>query len=136
MNIDNWLFDDLKQAVADFCKDQDMKNGVWEDVKKGSEIGCKRIENYKTRLNFKKIGIKIIHYQIMKGGFFSSDFVQFMVETDIPGEERSRVPRKDADFYQLRKCIKQQFPNMLIPPLPKPNKSLADKVLVKRKTRF
>jgi hypothetical protein len=35
MNIDNWVFDDLKKAVADFCKDQDMRNGVWEDVKKG-----------------------------------------------------------------------------------------------------
>lgn len=32
--------------------------------------------------------------------------------------------------------MKQQFPNLLIPPLPKANKNLLDKVLIKRKLRF
>ena len=43
---------------------------------------------------------------ITKGGFFSADVALFSVETDAQGEERSKVPRKDADFYTLRKILK------------------------------
>lgn len=67
---------------------------------------CHKIKEKPTRINFKKVSIKIPTFTITKGGFFSADVALFSVETDAPGEERSKVPRKDVDFYTLRKLIK------------------------------
>lgn len=45
--------------------------------------------------------IKIPSYSISKGGFLSSDYCLFLVETE-QGKERLRVKRRDNDFYLLR----------------------------------
>lgn len=150
MNIDNWTFDDLIEAVQLFKLEEDSKKGNnlslpctlndennWEDVVQREFATCKRIQDQPTKLNFKKVTIKVTSFNIVKGGFFSSDFANFQVETDIQGEkEKSKVPRKDVDFYTLRRLLKQQFPHMLIPPLPVKNGSLQEKVLQKRKSKF
>ena len=68
-----------------------------------------------------------------KGGFFSSDFALFQVETEMPEQrERVKVQSKDADFYTLRRLLKISHPFMMIPPLPLKNTKLMDKVLNRR----
>ncbi len=47
-----------------------------------------------TKLNYKKIVVKVTSISIVKGGFFSSDYANYQVEVDIPGEQdKSRVLR-------------------------------------------
>ena len=59
------------------------------------------------KFNLKKIQIKVTSHEVKKGGFFSSDFALFQVETEIPAErERIKVQRKDADLYTLRRLLK------------------------------
>lgn len=78
--------------------------------------------------------IKIPSYSISKGGFFSSDYSLYLVETSVDNQ-RFRVQRRDTDFYFLRRMLRAQFPYVLVPPLPKPNKKLVEKVL-NRQQRF
>ena len=72
-----------------------------------------------------------------KGGWLSSDYVEYLVETETEGSKvKIRVPRKDADFYRFRQLLKQQFPHMIVPPLPAKNSSLKEKTLMKRRSYF
>ena len=43
-----------------------------------------------------------------------------------------KVGRKDADFYTLRRILKAQFPQILIPPLPLKSNKMTQKFLTKR----
>ena len=79
--------------------------------------------------------VKIPSYSISKGGFLSSDYCLFLVETE-QGKERLRVKRRDNDFYLLRQSLKAQFPYVMVPPLPKVNKKLTDAILQKRQRFF
>lgn len=51
----------------------------WEDIKTVAKdvVPCKAIKDDPTRLNFKKVTVKITHFTVIKGGFFASDFVQY-----------------------------------------------------------
>jgi hypothetical protein len=42
------------------------------------------------RFNLKKITIKVTSHEVKKGGFFSSDFALYQIETEMPAE-RERV---------------------------------------------
>ena len=42
------------------------------------------------KFNLKKIQIKVTSHEVKKGGFFSSDFALFQVETEMP-EQRERI---------------------------------------------
>lgn len=55
----------------------------------------KLISDDPTILNFKRVLIKVTSNEIKKGGFFSSDFAQYAIETDIQGMNRQKVFRKD-----------------------------------------
>jgi hypothetical protein len=55
----------------------------------------KLISDEPTILNFKRVLIKVTSNEIKKGGFFSSDFAQYSIETDIQGMNRQKVFRKD-----------------------------------------
>ena len=68
-----------------------------------------------TAINFKKVQLKVLDSEVRKGGFFSSDYVMYTISTEPLGW---KVGRKDADFYTLRRILKAQFPQILIPPLP------------------
>ena len=69
-------------------------------------------------LNFARTSIKVTDHVVKKGGFFSSDYVLFTVET---ASTRWKVARKDNDFYTLRRLLRKEFPHMLVPPLPMKN---------------
>jgi len=77
MNIDMWAFEDLISAVTHFRNQQDAINQNWQDMSKKDSIACVKINENPTRINFKKITIKIPTFSKEKGGFFSSDFAQF-----------------------------------------------------------
>ena len=82
-----------------------------------------------TPLNRRKVTLKVVDSEVRKGGFFSSDYVLYTITTEPNGW---RVGRKDADFYNLRRILKAQFPHVLIPPLPIKNNKMTPKFLTKR----
>ena len=80
-----------------------------------------------------RTSIKITDHVIKKGGFFSSDYVLYTVQT---APTRWKVERKDNDFYTLRRLIRKEFPHLLVPPLPIKNTKMTLKVLQKRERQF
>ena len=86
-----------------------------------------------TKMNFRKVTIKVTGSEIRKGGFFSSDYVLFKISSDPLGW---KVHRKDEHFYTLRRILRAQFPHILIPPLPVPSKKMTSKFLQKREKQF
>ena len=61
-------------------------NDNFEDCPKveiRESLPTKLISDEPTILNFKKVIIKVTSNEIKKGGFFSGDFAQYAVETDI-----------------------------------------------------
>jgi len=47
--------------------------------------------------------MRVFNGEIKKGGFFYSDYLQYTVEIKRP--MKSKVIRKDPDFYALRKIL-------------------------------
>ena len=86
-----------------------------------------------TRINNRKVVLKVVDSEVRKGGFFSSDYVLYTITTEPLGW---RVGRKDADFYTLRRILKAQFPHVLIPPLPLKSNKMTQKFLTKREKQF
>jgi len=85
------------------------------------------------RFNLKKVNVKVTAHEVKKGGFFSSDYAVFQIETEMPEQrERIKVQRKDADLYTLRRLLKVLHPYIMIPPLPLKNTKLMEKVLNRR----
>ena len=77
--------------------------------------------------------LKVVESEVRKGGFFTSDYVVYSVTTEPLGW---KVGRKDADFYTLRRIIKAQFPQVMIPPLPLKSTKMTKKFLTKREKQF
>jgi hypothetical protein len=67
--------------------------------------------------------------EVKKGGFFSSDFLLYTIDT-TPTKWVSK--RKDVDFFTLRKILARQFPHIIIPPLPAKSTKWTKKALEKR----
>lgn len=71
-----------------------------------------------SEINFTRTSIKVNDHVIKKGGFFSSDYVLYTVDTT---PTKWSVARKDNDFYTLRRLLRKEFPHKLVPPLPVKN---------------
>jgi hypothetical protein len=69
-------------------------------------IPTKKIGENLSLLNFCKVTIKVPSSEVKKGGFFSSDYSLFNIETEIGSANKNKVQRKDADFYTLRRLMK------------------------------
>lgn len=78
----------------------------------------------------KKINVKVPAYHVVNPGMLRSDYCLFHIETEA--DERHKVQRKDVDFYTLRRVLRAQFPYVLVPPLPKENTKLFERILNKR----
>lgn len=144
MNIDNWTFSSLKEAVAEFQSQQYVvtqedddamtnhqtaedyaRNNEYEDIQKtevfedAPKVQIRKYAPTKgieaTPINFTKTVIKVTDSVVKKGGFFSSDYVLYVIQTS---PTKWKVDRKDADFYTLRRLLKREFPHVLMPPLP------------------
>jgi hypothetical protein len=66
-------------------------------------IQTKRVSDFEAKLT--KITIKVPSYEIVKAGFFSSDYCVYLIESECDG--RHKVSRKETDFYMLRKVLRQ-----------------------------
>ena len=77
--------------------------------------------------------MRVYNCEVKKGGFFSSDYLIFQVDTN---PVKWGVQRKDSDFYTLRKIMTRQFPHILIPPLPIKLNKWTSKALKKREKHF
>ena len=86
-----------------------------------------------TKINKRKVTLKVVDSEIRKGGFFSSDYVLYSITTEPNGW---RVGRKDTDFYTLRRILKAQFPHIIVPPLPIKSNKMTQKFLTKREKQF
>ena len=86
-----------------------------------------------TDINNHKVTLRVTDSEVRKGGFFSSDYVLYTINTEPLGW---KVGRKDADFYALRKILRAQFPHILIPPLPLKSNKMTQKFLTKREKQF
>jgi hypothetical protein len=86
-----------------------------------------------TKINNRKVTLKVLDSEVRKGGFFSSDYVLYTITTQ---PLNWRIGRKDADFYTLRRILKAQFPHVLIPPLPLKSNKMTQKFLTKREKQF
>lgn len=66
MNIDNWAFEELTEAVIEFRSIQDQMNAqdTWQDVEEEQRelAPCLNIAHDPTKLSFKKISVKITHH--------------------------------------------------------------------------
>jgi len=58
---------------------------------------------FPNSLSYKKTDMRVFNGEIKKGGFFYSDYLQYTVEIKKP--MKSKVIRKDPDFYALRKIL-------------------------------
>lgn len=86
-----------------------------------------------TKLNNRKVTIKVSESQVKKGGFFSSDYVLYRIDTEPLSWA---TYRRDSEFYTLRNVLRNQFPHIVIPPLPLPTKKMSRKALDKREKQF
>lgn len=82
-----------------------------------------------TKLNNKRVNLKVCDSVVKKGGFFSSDYILYKIETE---PLHWSVQRRDNEFYTLRTQLRNQFPHILVPPLPAVTKKLTRKALDKR----
>lgn len=60
---------------------------------------------------------EVVSWEIKKGGWIFGDYSLFSIETCVD-EGRYRVQRKDSSFYTLRKWLLNQYPHVMVPPLP------------------
>lgn len=163
MNIDNWTFDEIAEIVAEFVANASQKTVEEAPEEEVKEVESKRqdedqfeelvnktvmdetLPKVKTRakaptakliptkLNNRRINIKVGDSQVKKGGFFSSDYILYKIETDPLNWV---VQRRDNEFYTLRTQLRNQFPHILVPPLPAPSKKMTRKALDKREKQF
>lgn len=87
----------------------------------------------KNKLTDKRVNIKVSESTVKKGGFFSSDYVLYKINTEPLGWA---VHRRDNEFYTLRNQLRNQFPHILVPPLPAVTKKMTRKALDKREKQF
>ena len=81
------------------------------------EFNCKTLS--KTILNDQKIEVIIQNPKPVEMGFFSSNYIIYEIKTVIPQKKMTwLVTRRYSDFLNLRTALKNQFPNIVIPPLP------------------
>lgn len=86
-----------------------------------------------TKLSNKRVSIKVSESQVKKGGFFSSDYILYKIDTEPLSWS---VHRRDNEFYTLRTQLRNQFPHILVPPLPALTKKMTRKALDKREKQF
>ena len=73
----------------------------------------------KSFLNGKQIKVVIKNPKPVEMGFFSSNYIVYEIETNIlPDKITWLVNRRYSDFINLRTALQNQFPNILVPPLP------------------
>ena len=78
---------------------------------------CKK--NERTIISeLKNIKINLLEPQVVDGGFFSRNYVTYLIET-IPFD--IKVRKRYSDFEWLRNILCIIYPNVTIPPMPKKN---------------
>ena len=159
-NIDNWTIDEIKEVVAEFVADasrvshhepaeehkgevlepQEMEEGFEHLItnkaaldetlpKVNTRSRAPTAKLIPTKLNNKRVSLKVSDSQVKKGGFFSSDYILYKIETQPLGWATFR---RDNEFYTLRVQLRNQFPHILVPPLPAITKKMTRKALDKR----
>ena len=98
-----------------------------------------------SELNFEQIKISVGNGRVVTEGVFSSSYLIYSVNTEagfvkMPNNKVIStigwtIPRKDADFYYLRRHLLKVFPYKIVPPLP-PKKKKSGMRFMKRREKF
>ena len=121
------------RSWVDITSEEQKKDEEWNLPTVNVRSRAPTAKMNKSAINFRKVVLKVTDSQIKRGGFFSSDYVIYKVQTEPLGW---KVGRKDHDFYTLRKILKLQFPHILVPPLPIKTYKMTQKALTKREKQF
>ena len=81
-------------------------------------INCIKLEKTVLTESSSFVKISISKPEKNAGGFFSSDFVTYLVSTD---PHKFQVRRRYSDFLWLRNILLDFFPGIMIPPIPSKN---------------
>ena len=119
------------QASTTDSTEEMMEEIALPDLDIPDFIEVKKLEDIETKTQ--KCSIEVKGFHVVNPGWLSSDYALFHVETvESDSGKRVKVNRRDNDFYSLRKVLRMQFPCLVVPPLPKVNLKLTDKMLLKR----
>jgi hypothetical protein len=83
-----------------------LNNSIVKEIPKietRSHMPTKNIKDFATVFNLKNVIAKVTQFEVWRGGFFSSDYSMFTIETEIEGAQKHLVQRKESDFTTLRK---------------------------------
>ena len=130
-NLKNWSTEELNQTIDNFISEKNkyylnVQKEMSQNIKlsksnsnissKYIEISCRKLE--KTILNDKQIKTIIKNPRSIEGGFFSSSYILYDVETIIDINTKFIVQRRYSDFIWLRESLSKFYPREYIPPLP------------------
>ena len=106
----------IQLNLGEFNKNYQVQNPIPQKLS-NLVINCQTLQ--KSFLNDKQIKVTIQNPKPVEMGFFSSNYIVYEVQTNIPSEKITwLVNRRYSDFVTLRTILQNQFPNSLVPPLP------------------
>lgn len=143
-DVDRYTMNELKDIIKRFKennqplqpnidtpKENEKKEEIIQNENKAEEI--KKIKRRKTEffedvingdkitlspISFQKFSVTVSNPEKIDGGFFSKAYVIYLVTTK---ELNFSVKRRYSDFEWLREIFSEQFPNLIIPPIPLKN---------------
>lgn len=147
-DVDRYTMDELKDIIKKFKvnnqplqpsidtpieteKKEEIKQNENNNVNKSDEINKlkrRKTEFYEDVINgdkiilspisFQKFSVTVGNPEKIDGGFFSKAYVIYLVTTEA---FNFSVKRRYSDFEWLREIFSEQFPNLIIPPIPLKN---------------
>ena len=106
----------IQLNMGEFNKSYQVQNPMTQKLS-NIVINCQTLQ--KSFLNDKEIKVTIQNPKPVEMGFFSSNYIVYEVQTNIPSDKITwLVNRRYSDFVTLRTILQNQFPNSLVPPLP------------------
>ena len=130
-NLKNWTIEELNQTIDNFISEKNkyylnVQKTMSQNIKisksnsnmssKYYEVPCRKLE--KTILNDKQIKTVIKNPRSIEGGFFSSSYILYDIETTIDINTKFIVQRRYSDFIWLRESLSKFYPREFIPPIP------------------
>jgi len=100
-----------KKVKENKSKTEENEEGMFEKT-----INCVMLE--KSVLTDPNIKLNISSPEKQAGGFFSSDYITYLITTE---PHNFKVRRRYSDFEWLRNILLEFFPGFMIPPIPSKN---------------
>lgn len=116
-NLSN--FNEINDQDSEYLGNEDEDlwgNKIIKTKKINCIVKCKKLENTEIINNKEKLKLIVINAEIKKDGLFSSSYYEFTINNKLLNKE---LKRKSNDFIWLKNKLRNFYPNIFIPPLPK-----------------